>query len=189
MAREFRTGNRQEENLAKVFLNSNDDFIYINEKDASIFDRFAALMKWLEEKEGDVREKEKEIEKQYGKDIVRLDEEGNVEDVNVDAFVRISALRTEVYREAAERNDSIFGEGTIRKYFRKFYEINPGFVPDEECFSDFMEEITPVLNELFADRSRRIALKYNRDRRGGKRNKYRSREELIRDYSGRKQDV
>lgn len=186
MSREFRTSNQQEENLAKVFLNSNDDYIYINEKDATIFDRFAAFMKWLEEKDADIRKRGEELEKQYGKDIVDLDEDGEVENINVDAFVQYSKLRTETYKEAAESIETIFGEGTLRKYFRKFYEINPEFVPDDECICDFIEEMTPILNTLFADRSERIALKYNRDRKGGKRNKYRSKKELIRDYSGRK---
>ena len=186
MSREFRTGNKQEENLAKVLLNSSDDYIYINEKDASIFDNFAALMKWLEEKEADVRKKEEEYEKQYGKEVVKRDEDGEIESVNVDAFVSYSKLRTEVFREAAEKIDMIFGIGTLKKYFRKFYEINPEFVPDDECIFDFIEEMTPILNSIFADRSKRLALKYNRDRKGGKRTKYRSREELISDYMGRK---
>ena len=59
MAKEFRSDNRQEENLAKVFLNSQDDFIYIDEKDAAIFDRFADLLKWLDEKGNDLSKKEK----------------------------------------------------------------------------------------------------------------------------------
>lgn len=186
MAREFRTSNQQEENLAKVFLNSEDDFIYINEKDATIFDKFAAFLKWLEEKDADIRKKSEELEKKFGKDIVNLGEDGEVKDVNTDAFIQYSKLRTDTYKEAAENIETIFGKGTLRKYFRKFYEISPEFVPDDECICDFIEEMTPILNELFADRSKRIALKYNRDRKGGKRNKYRSKEELIRDYSGRK---
>ena len=186
MAREFRTSSQQEENLAKVFLNSDDDYIYINEKDATIFDRFAAFMKWLEEKEADIRKKEEEHEKRFGKDIVKVGEDGEVEDVNVDAFVQFSRLRTETYKESAGRIDDIFGKGTLRKYFRKFYEVNPDFVPDDECLYDFIEEMTPILNELFADRSKRLALKYNRDRKGGKRSRYRNKNELIRDYSGRK---
>lgn len=186
MAKEFKVSNLQEENLAKISLNDNDDYIYLNEKDATIFDNFAAFMKWLEEKETCIREKEAEYEKEYGKDIVKLDADGNVEDVNVDAFVQYSRLRTETYRESAERIDSIFGTGTLRKYFRKFYEINPEFVPDDECIFDFIEAMTPILNDLFADRSKRIALKYNRERMGGKSRKYRSKDELIRDYKGRK---
>lgn len=185
MPREFRTSNQQEENLAKVFLNSKDDFIYINEKDASIFDKFADFLKWLDEKDADLSKKEKEYEQKYGKEIITRDSDGEIEGINTDAFIQYSRLTTETYKEAAERIESIFGAGTLRKYFRKFYEINPDFIPDDECIYDFLDEMVPILNSLFTDRSKRISLKYNRNRKGGKRNKYRNKEELIRDYSGK----
>lgn len=186
MAREFRVSNQQEENLAKVLLNSEDDYIYINEKDASIFDKFADFLKWLEEKDADLTRKEADYRQKYGSEIIKRNADGEVEDVNTDAFVQFSRLRTETYKEVAERIEAIFGEGVLRKYFRKFYEINPDFVPDDECIYDFIEEMTPILNSLFAERSERIALKYNRNRKGGKRNRYRSREEIINDNMGRK---
>ena len=180
MAREFRTNNKSEDSLAKVFLNSEDDFIYINVKDATIFDRFAELLQWLEKKETDLREKEKN-----SKDYAVRDENGDIVDVDVDEFLRCSSLRTETCKEVVNRIDGIFGENTIRKYFHKFYEINPGFVPDDECIYDFLDEMTPILNELFSEREKRIELKYNRERKGGKRSRYRSREELIKEYMGK----
>ena len=180
--KEFRSDNRQEENLAKVFLNSQDDFIYIDEKDAAIFDRFADLLKWLDEKGNDLSKKEKEIESQYGKDIVTRDEDGDIVDFNIDAFVALSKTRTDTYREAAAKIDRIFGQDVIRKYFRLSYEINPDFVPDDECIYDFLDSMTPVLNQIYADRAKRVKLKYNRDRKGGKRTRYRNKEELIQDY-------
>lgn len=186
MSREFRTSNQQEENLAKVFLNSDDDFIYINEKDASIFDKFADFLKWLEEKDADLVKKEKEYRQKYGDGIVTRNADGEVDDINTDAFVQFSRLRTETYKEVSDRIETIFGAGVLKKYFRKFYEISPDFVPDDECIYDFIEEMTPILNSLFADRSERIALKYNRNRKGGKRNRYRTKEEIIKDNMGRK---
>ena len=180
MAREFRTNNKSEDSLAKVFLNSEDDFIYINVKDATIFDRFAELLQWLEKKEADLREQEKN-----SKDYAVRDENGDIVDVDVDEFIKCSSLRTETCKEVVERIDGIFGENTLRKYFRKFYEINPGFVPDDECIYDFLDEMTPILNELFSEREKRIELKYSNARKGAKRSKYRNREELIKDYMGR----
>lgn len=89
MAREFRTNNKSEDSLAKVFLNSEDDFIYINVKDATIFDRFAELLQWLEKKEADLREQEKN-----SKDYAVRDENGDIVDVDVDEFLRCSSLRS-----------------------------------------------------------------------------------------------
>ena len=173
MARDFRTDNRQEENIAKVYLNSKDDFIYIDEKDTSIFERFAALLKWLEEKGNEITNKEKELEQRHGKDIITRNDAGEVTDINVDAFVAFSKFRTETYQEAADQIDKIFGQNTIRKYFRTSYEINPDFTPDDECIYDFLDEITPILNELYSDRAKRISLKYSSSRKGGKQSKYR----------------
>ncbi len=48
--------------------------------------------------------------------------------------------------------DNIFGEGTVRKYFRRFYEENPDFMPNVECFTDFLEQITPVMQKLSENR-------------------------------------
>lgn len=118
--------------------------------------------------------------------ILLRGDDGEIEDVNADAFVEYSRIRTETYQEASERIESIFGQGTLGKYFRKFYEINPDFVPDDECLYDFLDEMTPILNDLFADRSKRIALKYNRNRKGGKRSRFRSKQEIIQDSMGRK---
>lgn len=185
MAREFKVSNQQEENLAKVYLNSEDDFIYINEKDATIFDKFAEFLKWLDGKNNEVSQQEAEFDKKYGKDFVTRNENGDVEDVNVDAFVHYSKMRSDTYKETVERIDAIFGVGTIRKYFRKFYEINPDFVPDDECIYDFLDEMTPILNTLFSDRAKRVSLKYNRNRKGGKRSKYRDKEDLIKSYMGK----
>lgn len=185
MARDFRTDNRQEENIAKVYLNSKDDFIYIDEKDTSIFDRFAAFLNWLDEKGNEITSKEKELEQLYGKDIITRNDAGEVTDVNVEAFIAFSKFRTETYQEAADQLDKIFGQDTIRKYFRTSYEINPGFTPDDECIYDFLDEITPILNELYSDRAKRISLKYNSNRKGGKRTKFRSKEELIKDHMGK----
>ena len=180
--KEFRTNNKQEESLAKVILNDKEEYVLINGKDATIFDRFAEFIKWLDDMGNEIKKKEKDIEAEYGKDIVQRDEDGAVEDINTGAFIALSKLRTDTYREAAERIETVFGTGTMRKYFNAFYELNPEFVPDDECIYDFIEEITPVLNEIFADRKKRIELKYNRNRRGGKGNRYRNKEELIRDY-------
>ena len=113
------------------------------------------------------------------------DEDGDIVDFNIDAFVALSKTRTDTYREAAAKIDRIFGQDVIRKYFRLSYEINPDFVPDDECIYDFLDSMTPVLNQIYADRAKRVKLKYNRDRKGGKRTRYRNKEELIQDYMGK----
>lgn len=185
MAREFRSENRQEESLVKVFLNSQDDYIYIDDRDTSIVDRFAELIQWIESKGKEISEKEKSFEQQYGKDIITRNEEGEIDDINIDALVAFCKFRRETYQEAADRIERILGQDAIKKFFHASYEINPDFVPDDECLYDFLDAVTPVLNQVFEGRAKRISEKYNRNRKGGKRSKYRNKEELIQSYMGK----
>lgn len=181
---EMRIGKRVEEKMVKIAVNQYDDCIYINLNDYTIFDRFADLIEWSSKKIEEASAKEKEISEKYESIFIR-DEDGNPVEIDLDAFRAHYNLRKDVYKETCEKIDSIFGEGTCRKYFRVMYEANPGFVPDEECIYDFFEEITPVMNQLFEDRKKKIELRFNKNRKGGKGNKYRTKDQLIRDYSGK----
>lgn len=180
VSREARIGAKKE-GLFKLYLNEYEDFIYLNESDASIFDRFAEFLRWLDQHSEEITGKEAALREKYGDKIITYDEDGDVTDVNTAALLEMSKLRTDTFRETRERLDNIFGAGTIRKYFRAFYEANPDFVPDDECYYDFLEEITPVLNSLFSGRKERLSLKYNKNRRGGKNTPYRSKGQLIAD--------
>nr|DAH96686.1 MAG TPA: tail assembly chaperone protein [Caudoviricetes sp.] len=185
MAKELSLINNQEEDLVKVTVNKQNDSIFINAKDSKIFDDFAAFLKWIDEKDAEIQAKEKEYTQKYGDSIVKRNEDGEIEEINAGALVEFCSFRTSVYLETVEKLDGIFGEGTIRKYFRAFYEINPDFVPNDECIYDFLDAMTPVLNEIFTDSAKRISLKYNRNRKGGKRTKYRTKEQIIQDAMGK----
>lgn len=180
---ENRIGKRVQEKLFTLYLNDKDEYIQINVNDAAVFDRFADFLSWIYKKSEEIQAEEKAFKEKYGA-IIKGDEEGDI-DVNTDAVVELFKLRSSAYRETEERIDMIFGTGTCKKYFRPMYEISPDFVPDDECFFDFLEEITPVLNNLFADRRKRIELKYNRNRKGGKKNRHRTKEQLIAAYTGK----
>lgn len=179
---ENRIGRRVQEKLFTLYLNDKDEYIQINVNDAAVFDRFADFLSWLDKKTEDITAKEKAFQEKYGA-VIREGSDGNI-DINTDAFIELSKMRSSTYRETEERIDMIFGAGTCKKYFRSLYEISPDFVPDDECFFDFLEEITPVLNNLFADRRKRIELKYSKNRNGGKKNRYRTKNQLITAYTG-----
>lgn len=185
MIKEINAGQARDEHIVKVYLNDNDDYIYIDDRDTSIIDRFAEFIKWLEEKDKDITVRQAEFEKQYGADIITRDEDGEVEDINVDVLIAFCKFRKEIYLEAAGQIDTILGQDAIKKFFRISYDINPDFVPDDECLYDFIEAITPVLNQVFEGRANRISEKYNRNRKGGKKNKYRNKQELIQSYMGK----
>lgn len=180
--KEMRIGQKVGEKLFTLYLNKNDDYVLINVNDAGIFDRYAEFLEWIDRRTIDYTDREKELQQKYENGIIAHDEDGEVVDVNTGAFVEAAKLRSGLFRETEARLDKIFGKNTCKKYFRALYEANPDFVPDDECLYDFLEEITPVMNNLFADRRKRIELKYSRERKGGRGNKYRTKEQLLADY-------
>ena len=44
--------------------------------------------------------------------------------------------------------DSVFCEGTTRKFFGDVYAVIPDFRPDLECFLDFWDSLIPVIERL-----------------------------------------
>lgn len=167
-------GQGAQNNLFKLIVNEKGDFVYLDDKDTGLFDKFAEFLKWLGEKGSEFKNKESEMKQKYGNDIVRRDADGNITDVNVDAVLEASKFQTDTYREAADRLNKIFGGDIMRKYFYVSYENNPDFVPGDECLFDFLDEMIPVMNDMFSDMRERIKTKYSSDRKGGKKTKYRT---------------
>lgn len=169
---EFRIGSSRKNDMVKLYLNSADDFVYIDPNDSGLFDRFAGFISWLDDKGAELEQKEKEIGERYGDAVIR-DSEGEVADFNTAAVLELCRLRTDSYREACRMLDGIFGADTCRKYFRDSYEINPDFVPDDMGILEFMEQITPVFNDIFRGRKEKLDLKYSKSRKGGGKTRYR----------------
>lgn len=162
----YQIGKKLTENLVKVNLNDFGDYIMLDPTDASFQVRFINLLKWMDEKQKELTTLAEEKAKQYeGRQIISQDEDGNNE-IDVEQLIDLVEIQTGFYRECAEHIDDLFGQDTLKKYFRVCYEINPAFLPDEDCISDFLEEITPVLNEVFNARLGRVRGKYNKNRQG-----------------------
>lgn len=171
----------QEIELTKVILNEKDEAIYINDRNPKLFDRFAEFAVWIQNKEAELEKEDTDFKRKHKKGVAYTDESGETV-LDAEALLELCKTRTATYREATGRIDAIFGEGTMRKFCWKSFEYDADFVPDDESIFDFLEQITPVLNDIFADRRKRIELKYSKNRRGGRRKKYRSKEQLIADY-------
>ena len=85
---EFYKELRVDNGLRKIGVNDKGDYLEISINDSSVFDRFADLMTWLQEKEKDLNQ-----------------------------FQKDHAKRTETYQECCKRLDKVFGEGCCRKVF------------------------------------------------------------------------
>lgn len=173
---ERRLGSKSSDNLVKIYVNEYDDFIFLDKSDTTFTRKFAELVEWMEKKQEELEKKGKALDKKYaGKPIISQGEDENVE-VDTEQLLLLTGMRVDLFKECVERIDGIFGEGTIRKYFRMSYEHIPDYTPDDAAISDFLEEITPVLEEIYKEKMKRMDSKYNRNRKG-KHSK--SKEELL----------
>ena len=57
-------------------------------------------------------------------------------------------LEEEFAVQAEQIMDSVFGEGTTKKFFGDVYEVIPNFVPSEESFMDFFDALNPIIERL-----------------------------------------
>lgn len=130
-------------NVEKIEVNEHGDYIAVNASDSLLFDNFVNCYKSIVEISEGMPGKVDAIETKYaGKN----DFESAVEKASA-----ISALNVDFSQKTISMIDAIFGEGTIKKYFRNIYEEIPSFLPDVECIIDFFEQITPVMEKIFGE--------------------------------------
>ena len=129
--------------LKKLELNEFGDYISVatGKANQQMFDDFVALCKVVTKKSEEYNEKCKELSEKYKTD----DGLDNV----LEKVTAFSCLEREFAKEVTVLIDGVFGEDTVRKYLRKFYDSIPNFVPGVSCFIDFIEQITPVMEQLF----------------------------------------
>lgn len=123
--------------LYKIELNDMGDYIEISTADTVIFDRFVETYRQIVNAAKELPRRYREIEKVR---VIPGHENKTVEKIR--ANVRF-------FEESAEKIDLVFGQGTLKKYFREHYEKIPDFMPGTECLIDFFEEMAPVLENLF----------------------------------------
>lgn len=128
-------------NIEEVTINQHGDKIYISADDAKMFDEFIKCFDFIIERSSASEKEISEIEKKY---------EGKEETKDsIKMAVEMSQVNVAFSNEAATSIDGIFGENTVKKYFRDHYEKIPSFLPSVDCFLDFFEQITPVMEQLF----------------------------------------
>ena len=81
--------------------------------------------------------------------------------IDIRIALDINNIRVKYLKEIIAALDELFGEGTIRN-------IYGDIVPDETALFEFVEQVLPVMNNLFGRRFEQMKQKYNTRRRGGK---------------------
>lgn len=130
---------RKESNLGlyKIELNNMGDYIEISTADTGLFDRFVETYMQIASAAKDLPRRYREIDKVR---VIPGHESRTVEKIRA---------KVKFCEESAERIDLVFGQETLRKYFREHYEKIPDFMPGTECLIDFFENMVPVLEKLF----------------------------------------
>ena len=130
---------RKQVQLIKIELNDKGDHIAISTGDNTFFDRFTAGFLQIADEAASLPGKYYGIKKKYGRMKSRP----------IDKVVDIARVDVEFSERAIKIIDNIFGEGTLKKYFRQLYDEVPNFLPDAECFVDFFKKIMPLMEILF----------------------------------------
>lgn len=131
---------KNDSRLFKIELNDKGDYIDISTADQELFDKFRETYKQIADAAKDLPRRYEEIDNVR---VIPGHENKTVEKIR--AKVRF-------WEEAAEKIDCIFGQGTLKKYFRSLYEEIPDFMPGTECFIDFYDQMVPALEKLFGCR-------------------------------------
>jgi len=127
--------------VEEITINRHGDKIFVSSEDATLFDRFVNCFDFIIKQSKKRAAEVEEIEKKYaGKDSIENE---------IEMAVEMSRVNVDFSNEAAKMIDGIFGEGTIRKYFRDHYEKIPSFLPGVDCFMEFLDKISPVMEEVF----------------------------------------
>ena len=133
--------------IIEVEINEYGDKIKIaaGKANTTTFDKFTSMCKKLIEKSEESARKEADITDKY--------KEKNDTNAFYDKLQELSSLEREFVENATRCIDEVFGEGTIKKYLRMFYEELEDFSPSTTCIFDFIEQITPVMEEAFDQKS------------------------------------
>ena len=130
---------RVNNNIKKIEVNDKGECIEISLNNAKFFDEFGELVNWLNEKQKD------------------LDEMTEPAEDDIDGIAKVMSMRTSMLKELATRLDKMFGAGACKKIFGDI-------IPDEVLVADFLEQITPFIEQLARERNEKLTSKYNRNR-------------------------
>lgn len=134
--------------LEEIEINAHGDKIKISPDDSAMLDNFVKCFDSIAKMSDENADKIAEIEKKYeGKEGVEND---------IAMAVETSTVNVDFSNKSISAIDGIFGEGTIRLYFRDHYENISDFLPGMACFMDFFTQMSPVMEEIFGKMSENI---------------------------------
>ena len=129
----------------------------INVSDARSADKFAHIIDQLNSISERCDAEMKRWKEEHSSQALITGEKDN----DIKIALDINNIRVKYLKEIIAALDDLFGEGTIRN-------IYGDIVPDETALFEFVEQVIPVMNNLFGRRFEQMKQKYNTRRRGCK---------------------
>lgn len=150
--------------IRRIGVNDEGEYIELSLTDVTLFDRFASVIEWFEKKQEELTAYDADFKARHGED----------ED-NTSAVMETVHKRAEVFSECCQKLDEVFGKDCCRKVFGDI-------IPDEVPIMDFLDQMTPIMSRMAQERGEKLRAKYHRP---GKKQKQRTKQELIADYKAR----
>lgn len=125
----------------KVELNDDGDFIYLTADSATFFDNYVTFLKALSDLADETEKQVTKVQEEY-KDDMDIEE-------RIALSMKISQFNLTFSEKAKEMVDELLGEGVTYKYFKELYDNVKDFIPDAECFMDFIAQVNPVVEKLY----------------------------------------
>ena len=142
--------------ILRIKVNEYGDVLLLDSSDLSIFNRFHALYKRLNELADNANRDVEEVVEKY------KDEE----ELSVDMVHDYVSLTIRYSENVMKELNAIFGSDFTAKVFRENYELNADFVPDELVLTELVEALIPVMEKAYGERVQRNKSKYNANKRG-----------------------
>lgn len=139
--------------IKHIECNGYGDEILIDVSDASVFERFNSAYDELNK-----------LQEEWEKENDQLPEGDDPDTLFLKAQVRVKFVHKMI-----AAIDMIFGRDTIRKVFRENYEHNEDFLPGEDLIVEFLEQMIPIMEDLYKKRAENVRSKYSHAKRGKKR--------------------
>ena len=143
---------RVDSGIKNIEVNDNGDYISVPIRDTVFYQKFADIIKKFDNKQGDIDRRYAELEEKH---------KGKSDD-DIDALSDSIDLYSALCKEICDDLDGLFGEGCCRKVFVGIQ--NPGV----DLIGDFLDQITPLLNQYIEEQNQKINFKYNRNRKGAR---------------------
>ena len=144
--------------LKKIAIKNEDGEIitvlHVNVADADTAERFGNVIHNLEDISNRCEEEAKEWKNEHEPDA-------GFEEDKVESVLQINRIRVKYLHQIADEIDKLFGENTVKN-------IYGDITPDEAALVEFIENVIPVMNNLFGKRYEMNRKRYNSGRKGAR---------------------